>query len=944
MARRQGTATVRVGDAVLSCVMPHDQGDITLIRKSPRRPDTGTRSRLARLALLTLGCTALPLQAQPTLSPDTPPAVARERGPLTQGLGTLLAEYQAHQQEQAGLRVRAATPFTPQRVQARIVDNAVLVDIAVEGDSEAFARSLEALGARVTGRSAHLVSALLPLDQLANLPGMRGLRFAQPALSLTRTGSVDSEGDVAQRSDLARGELGVTGAGQTVGILSDSFDCIDGGLEDDIASGDLPADVLVLEDYNAVDCSDEGRAMAQIVHDVAPGAALSFHTAFSGMAGFAQGIIDLADAGASVIVDDVIYFAEPMFQDGIIAQAADSVNARGIPFFSSAGNAARQSYEAPFAASGVFTDAAGPLGFAAEYHDFDPGAGATLWQQIDVNGNSTIVLQWADPFFSVSGAPGAQTDMDLCFSTTRDLSGLIGCVANDNLGGDPVELAGYSSIGPETIYAAILRFTGPAPARLKYVWYGNGVEAVEFATDSPTNYGHANAAGAVAVAAAAWFNTPAYGIDPPVLNYVSAGSGIPILYDTQGQALAAPELRAKPEITAPDGNNNTFFGSDTAFDGDALSNFFGTSAAAPHAAGVAALMREFNPDIGPEGILQVLQDTAVDITAQSLDSLAPGAPTRALPAGFDADSGAGLIDALAALADTRVAISPTAIDFGTLGLGDSATAQVWLSNNLATPLALGPIDISAPFRISDSSCDASLAAGADCALSVTYEPLANGSDSATLSIAVDGGVREVALSGSGSGGVDWGDAGAGLPPGEQALALTPEGNWQFAPEGTGPRDTRGFLSLETALSEGRVERSPGPAWRPVGPLFAFTLSGGQTGSSAEVSYRLPTPLPEGVRVWKYGPPAPGQPDSWFVYSAASVDAASGTITLSLTDGGTGDLDGSADGFISDPVGLFAYQALPIPALPRWALPALVALLLGLAAFGLRGRRWSGVPR
>ena len=72
----------------------------------------------------------------------------------------------------------------------------------------------------------------------------------------------------------------------------------------------------------------------EIIHDVAPGASQAFHTAFEGQASFAQGIIDLADAGAKVINDDVIYFAEPLYQDGIVAQAVDQVKARGVAYFS----------------------------------------------------------------------------------------------------------------------------------------------------------------------------------------------------------------------------------------------------------------------------------------------------------------------------------------------------------------------------------------------------------------------------------------------------------------------------------------------------------------------------------------------------------------------------------------------------------------------------------
>src|SRR5947208_12952037 len=91
--------------------------------------------------------------------------------------------------------------------------------------------------------------------------------------------------------------------------------------------------------------TDEGRAMLEIVHDVAPGARLSFATAGTTQTQFRNNIIALASAGANVLVDDFTFLTEPMFQDGIVAQAVDQVVALGIPYFSAAGNLGHSSYE-----------------------------------------------------------------------------------------------------------------------------------------------------------------------------------------------------------------------------------------------------------------------------------------------------------------------------------------------------------------------------------------------------------------------------------------------------------------------------------------------------------------------------------------------------------------------------------------------------------------------
>jgi len=520
-------------------------------------------------------------------------------------------------------------PFKPSSPLVRMVGETVVVDMAADGDTADLRRALLALGMRDIQVYGRVLSGRLPVTALAAAAALDSLRLARPAAAMTRAGSVTSQGDAAILADSARATFGVDGTGITVGTLSDSYDCL-GGAAAGVASGDLPAGVTLLQEETGCGSgTDEGRAMMEIVHDVAPGADQAFYSAFNGLAGFANGIVQLATvANADVINDDVIYFAEPMFQDGIVAQAVDTVKNMGVAYFSAAGNAARDSYEDSFRDSGIPGYAAG-----STRHDFDSGAGTDSLQQVTIPAGTQVivVLQWDDPYYSVSGAPGADTDMDILLYSKQGVALAGGISAN--IGGDPVEILGYVTPGapggPAKQYQiAIDHVAGPAPSKIKYVFFGN-MTVDEFATDSGTSYGHPMAAGARAVGAARYDATPAFGISPPQLEYFSSAGGIEILFDTSGNATS--ELRQKPEIVAPDGGDTTFFGFD--YEGNGDPNFFGTSAAAPHAAGLAALVRQLDPSLSPDQVYSTLESTAIDMGV----------------AGIDSDSGHGLIQASVAL-------------------------------------------------------------------------------------------------------------------------------------------------------------------------------------------------------------------------------------------------------------------------------------------------------
>jgi len=519
-------------------------------------------------------------------------------------------------------------PFKPSLPLVRVKDDAVVVDFVARDNANQLRAELQSLGMKDISVFGRFVSGRLPITALESAAGLQSMQFARPSYAMTRTGSVTSQGDAAMQSDIARSSFSVDGSGVTVGTLSDSYDCL-GGAASDVASNDLPAGVVVLQEETGCGSgADEGRAMMQIIHDIAPGATQAFHTAFDGEASFAQGIIDLATvANADVINDDVIYFAEPMFQDGIIAQAIDTVKAMGVSYFSAAGNSADNSYEDTFRDSGQTG-----LKSGSTRHDFDSGAGIDGLQSVTIQGGTQviIVLQWDDPNYSVSGSPGARTDMDIIMYSSNGKQALAGGI-DSNIGHDPVEifaLTNYSGIS-KTYQIGLEHVAGPPPSKIKYVYFGN-MTVNEYATHSGTSYGHPMAAGARAVGAARYEDTPEFGTSPPELEYFSSAGGIEILFDTAGNAVS--DLRQKPEIVAPDGGNNTFFGAD--YESDGYPNFFGTSAAAPHAAGVAALLKNYDPALSPDAVYTALQSTAIDMGV----------------AGFDFDTGYGLIQADLALA------------------------------------------------------------------------------------------------------------------------------------------------------------------------------------------------------------------------------------------------------------------------------------------------------
>jgi hypothetical protein len=609
----------------------------------------------------------------------------------------------------------------------------IAVDAVTRGDPQRLKQALVDLGLQDPSVYANDVGGWLPVNQIAAAAARAELVSMRASMWRTRAVAVTSQGDFAQRSDVVRSTYtGLTGAGVTVGILSDSFDCYgvydkggpgappasgvrgyapNGFATDDATfdetNGYLPATVNVLVEAPCMKWgqplqlpfADEGRAMMQIVHDVAPGAALSFYTATNTEADFANGIGALASAGATVIADDVGYFDEPFFQDGIVAQAIDAAYAKGVAYFSAAGNNGQVSYEkkAPsFVTAGTGANAGEMLlTFGMN--------GGTAQTYLPVNIPAMIpgefiglILQWDQPYVTgAPGSPGASSQIDLCVTgapansvVINDLDGnSMTCTTPNSTKVDPVQVlilgnpaSNNSNTSAATVHLIIgLKNGSPAPGLIKVVVAddGAGSTIAAFDTQSPTLQGHPGAAGAAAVGASFFAQTPRCGVDAvAVLEYFSSAGGDPILFDSAGVRLAAPQVRQKPDFVGPDGVNTSFFGFPLANSGfkdtssvaqcanDATyNNFFGTSAATPHAAAVAALMRQAVPALTPAQIYLALQSTALPMPVGG----------NATP---DYLSGYGFIQADAAFAPI-VGVRPS-----TIYLSQSSTLT-WLAINSA---------------------------------------------------------------------------------------------------------------------------------------------------------------------------------------------------------------------------------------------------------------------
>ena len=480
----------------------------------------------------------------------------------------------------------------------------VQVYIHLENTDDSSLQQLRDLGAtiEVTNSGWNVVQAWVPissLDQIAALDAVQ--EITPPDYAVTKTGSINSDGDAIHRADLVRAFSGLTGAGVKVGVISDGVD----SRTTSRGRGDLPGNIEINPDLESE--GDEGTALLEIVHDLAPDARLAFSGAGTSLQ-MVEAILWLANdafggEGADVIVDDQGYYLQPYYEDGYVALAAADAVAGGAVFVSAAGNYAQRHYEGEFVDGGD------------GYHDFDDSGGTDTALRIDTDDGTAVILQWNDKF----GESGNDYDLFVCppgfkpvkFNLQNDIC--TGSNRSQQVGGndDPYEIVFASFDGHTEADVYIREHSGVTKILELFV---PGGRILEHRVEEGGIIGHPAVAEVLAVGA---------------IRASDPGNDDPESFSDRGPSVFLSETRNKPDLMGIDGVSITGAGGfGQPYVGVSGAVFFGTSAAAPHVAGIAALVLEAQRLATPnatkktvaDAVTKKLRDTAIDLGESGHDN------------------------------------------------------------------------------------------------------------------------------------------------------------------------------------------------------------------------------------------------------------------------------------------------------------------------------------
>lgn len=453
-----------------------------------------------------------------------------------------------------------ATDSAPGRIQ-------VIVE-ALHVDHVASLRSrIEDAGGRVHLSVGARIQADFPSEAaIEEIAGRAEVKLVRaPVRPMLRQGTIVSEGvDITQAETWQ--QAGIDGSGIQVGILDAGFSGYKG-----LLGKELPPEQRVTVrsfrsdgDLECPDCSDSGkvhgRAVAEIVHDIAPGAELllaNFNTGLEMEAAInwmIENDVDVINTSFGFLTTSCPYEGQ-----GILDSIFQLARENGIFWAASAGNDGQSHW------AGSFND--------PDENGFSSFSGDDETQTLRgiEEGDGIVALLWWDDACS-----GASHDYDIVLS--KDGEEIDRSFRAGPTNGWPLELISVEA--PEN---------GTYELKIEGVEPGENRFSMLFLSPRPEHLVPSGSAGLT---------------EPEMSRHVVSVGATDLDNDLESFSSRGPTAdgRIKPEIVAPDGVSNRTF-----------RPFFGTSASSPHVAGAAALVKSAFPDFNPKQLEDFLFGRAEDL-------------------------------------------------------------------------------------------------------------------------------------------------------------------------------------------------------------------------------------------------------------------------------------------------------------------------------------------
>jgi hypothetical protein len=508
------------------------------------------------------------------------------------------------------------------------------------------------------------MAAWIKADNLDALAAMDEVGLIKPVMRpQVNRGLVTTLGDQIHRADLVRSDFGIDGTDIKIGVISDGVN----SWTQAINSGDLPDNVTVLSDTIG---GDEGTAMLEIIHDIAPGADLYFHDCGSNMIAFNSAIDALINAGCKIIVDDITWLNGALFEDGTIAQHINYVTSQyGVLYISAAGNYAQRHYQGNYYNDGY------------NYHDFSSGASNSkfIYIKLPPGGKVVAFLQWNDIINA------SYNDYDLYLRNCSNFATLTASGDDQTHTRQPIEAIFYTNNTGQTLDAFIdvHKYSGESKLlELYFITSGGASPYYNNLVASDSIHSHNGASSVISVGAV-------HASTPTTIAAYSSQGPVTITYPTN-------QVLSKPDICGVSGVSVTGAGGFP-------SPFYGTSASAPHVAAIAALLWSQSPSMTVADLKSILISGSIDLGS----------------AGFDYIYGNGRADAknsmlLINIPVTGVSLNKTSMELTVGGASETLTANVspstasnkslnWessdpsvvtVSDGIVTPVTEGTADIT----------------------------------------------------------------------------------------------------------------------------------------------------------------------------------------------------------------------------------------------------------